>query len=245
MILFTCDTDWASEEVLNFFFDEISKFDSRWLVFATNSYDRFSDLELVGHEIGIHPNFIPSTSRKEMEQEVFKMKTLFPNSKFSRSHSLMSGGPIWDSLKKNDISHDFSYFQPTKLLPENRVLWNGLIQIGYNWEDDYHFHMRNLDLEHNVELIQCENLIVNFHPIHFYLNTITKQDYMFYLENLDNSRLIEQLRQENWQKESGCGKLLLNLLKNRKDAVSESLANYIENLPIQTYSWPKNIEKRF
>lgn len=237
MIFFTADTDWASDEVLNFFFDEISKYEAKWIIFATNSNDRLSDLELAGHEIGIHPNFIPCDSRTAMEKEVLRMKNLFPKSNFSRSHSLMSGGPIWDSLQKNGISHDFSYFQPTKMLPENRILWNGLIQIGYNWEDDYHFHIKDLNANHNVDLLQCNNLIVNFHPIHFYLNTITKKDYLFYLENAENAQIIEEFRKQNWTKDSGCGKLLLSLLQNRNDTVKKSPSEYIQELSIEMYSW--------
>jgi hypothetical protein len=239
MIFFTADTDWASEEVLNFFFDAISKFDARWLIFATNNNDRFAELESEGHEIGIHPNYIPCESRKAMEQEVFRMKNLFPDSRFSRSHSLLTGGPIWDSLQKNEISHDFSYFQPTRLSPENRILWNGLIQIGYNWEDDYHFHVKDFNEKHNLELLTCRNLIVNFHPIHFYLNTISKQDYLFYLENKNNPPKIEQFRKKNWQDKSGCGKLLLSLLKNREDFVRTSLRRHIESMTYQSYPWKK------
>lgn len=237
MILFTADTDWASDEVLNFFFDEISKHDAKWLIFATNKNDRLYDLEFNGHHVGIHPNFIPCNSRSEMEKEVLRMKGIFPHAVFSRSHSLMTGGPIWDGLHKHGITHDFSAFQPEKKLPINRILWNGLTQVGFNWEDDYHFHSQEFDLVGHREIEKTVDLIVNFHPIHFFLNTIKKEDYLFYLKNKENSKLVREFQRKNWSNNIGCGKLLINLLNNRKDAVVSNPVEFVLKLPTEVYPW--------
>lgn len=237
MILFTADLDWASEEVLNFFFDSISKFEAKWIFFATNSNDRFHELEKNGHIIGIHPNFIPCTSRFDMEEEVSRMKDIFPDANFSRSHSLMTGGPIWDSLQKNGITHDFSWFQPIKEMPRNRTLWNGLKQVGFNWEDDYHFHSTDFKLRNQRMIETSQNLIVNFHPIHFFLNTSKREDYKFYLQNRDNSSRIAEFSRVNWSNELGCGRLLINLLENRDDAVNGSFNDFISNLCYEQYPW--------
>jgi len=45
MIIFTADTDWASDYILDFFFNEVEKYNSPWIIFATNKYERFQNLK--------------------------------------------------------------------------------------------------------------------------------------------------------------------------------------------------------
>lgn len=70
-----------------------------------------------------------------MIAEVEKLKNIFPEATYSRSHSLLSGGPIWDALEQNGITHDFTLFNPYSESTCKRILWNGLIQVEFNWED--------------------------------------------------------------------------------------------------------------
>jgi len=149
----------------------------------------------------------------------------------------MSGGPIWDCLQKNGITHDFSWFQPRDVMPQNRLLWNELIQIGYNWEDDYHFHIKNFEFNDHKKILKSGNLIVNFHPIHFYLNTSKKEDYFFYLDNKHNAKKIYEFRKRNWLKKTGCGIILLELLNNRTDAISRDVKEFVLGLPLEKYPW--------
>jgi len=237
MIIFTADTDWADDYILDFFFDEVEKYNSPWIIFATNKYERFQNLKKKGYEIGIHPNFIPCINRSEMNTEVERLKMIFPEATYSRSHSLMSGGPIWDALEKNGITHDFTLFNPYSESTRKRILWNGLIQVEFNWEDDFHFHIQEFNTDHSEKLIKQKDLILNFHPIHFFLNTKSKNDYNEYFSARENKQKISDLQKRNWESGFGCGNLLLNLLQNKRPFPQSSLVDEIEKLQYMDYLW--------
>jgi len=237
MIIFTADTDWADDYILDFFFDEIQKYSSPWIIFATGKYERFQNLKKIGYEIGVHPNFIPCINRSEMISEVKRMKKLFPDAKFSRSHSLMSGGPIWDALEQSGITHDFSLFNPYSKGIRKRILWNGLIQVEFNWEDDFHFHIQDFDDHHLGKLVKQEDIVLNFHPIHFFLNTKNKDDYIEYLSNRDNKIKIVDMHKRNWERTVGCGSILLDLLNSRQSEAQYSIEERIGRIPYMDYLW--------
>lgn len=237
MILFTTDTDWAPDFILNRFFDEIAQYPAKWLIFATNDFDRLKDLVADGNEVGLHPNFVTCSSRTEMLNEVARLKELFPNAVFSRSHSLMSGGPVWDALVRNGITHDFSSFNPFSDQLRKRVLWNGLIQVEFNWEDDYHFHQQELTETDSLKFSGLKELILNFHPVHFFLNTTTKSDYEFYLENRNNKKAIVDFSKRNWEKPVGCGKLLIELLSTQPRGESIAPQSLVESIKFINYIW--------
>ena len=237
MILFTSDTDFAEDFVLDFFFNLINSFNVPWVIFATNYFERFETLRKKGFEIGIHPNFIPCKNREEMISEVEKLKRIFPDARYSRSHSIMSGGPIWDALKTNQITYDFSYFHPYTDILAKRKLWNDLIQIQYNWEDDYHFHIKEFE-KNDIERIQnSKQIIVDFHPIHVYLNTKNKKDYLEYLKFKHDKEMVEKFHKENWKYGYGCGNFLLEILENQEIQKVINIQDYIQNMHELNYHW--------
>jgi hypothetical protein len=237
MIIYTADTDWADEYILDFFFNEVEKYNSPWIIFATNKYERFQNLKKKGYEIGIHPNFISCINRSEMIAEVERLKKIFPEATYSRSHSLLSGGPIWDALEQSGITHDFTLFNPYSESTRKRILWNGLIQVEFNWEDDFHFHIKDFNVDHSARIIKKKDLILNFHPIHFFLNTKSKNDYLEYLSVRDNRQKIGDLQKRNWESGFGCGNLLLELLQSKPSTPQSSLVDEIERLQYMDYLW--------
>jgi len=172
-----------------------------------------------------------------MNAEVERLKMIFPEATYSRSHSLLSGGPIWDALEQSGITHDFTLFNPYSESTRKRILWNGLIQVEFNWEDDFHFHIEDFNVDHSARIIKKKDLILNFHPIHFFLNTKSKNDYIEYLSARGNKQKIADLQKRNWDSGFGCGNLLIKLLHNKPSENQYSIIEKINRLPSMGYLW--------
>ena len=87
---FTSDIDWASEEVLQTFFQNIPLEEIKLTTFVTHQSDIIENLyqnKLL--ERGIHPNFLPDSSHGNSFWEVIETcKTFAPEAVCSRSHRL-------------------------------------------------------------------------------------------------------------------------------------------------------------
>jgi hypothetical protein len=93
-------------------------------------------------------------------------------------------------------------------------LWNGLIRIPYNWEDDVHWSYGYGFEDCKMELDDDELIIFDFHPIHIFINTENKYRYNEAKKHYsDHVKLLEYRNKEV----PGTRDLLLYLLKNCKN----------------------------
>ena len=168
-----------------------------------------------------------------MIAEVERLKKIFPEATYSRSHSLLSGGPIWDALEQSGITHDFTLFNPYSESTRKRILWNGLIQVEFNWEDDFHFHIKDFNVDHSARIIKKKDLILNFHQAIALKILICIE----YLSVRDNRQKIGDLQKRNWESGFGCGNLLLELLQSKPSMPQSSLVDEIEKLQYMDYLW--------
>lgn len=234
-MILTSDIDWAPEYVLEFFFSELEMYDASWIIFATGNSKILESLDKKKFTIGIHPNFLGCRSMQEVEKVVINLLNLYPNARYSRSHSLITGGPIWSALQKYGIEIDFSLFTPWDQKIIKTQLWNGLQQVSFNWEDDYQMASGRA-LEDQLDLINKKNQIIfNFHPIHFYLNSSSLTDYNEIKLNFDDRIKIENTHSRNWESKYGVGKLLidiLNLYRSKGPAIENSIETTLKLLPL-------------
>jgi len=231
MNLFSSDVDWAPEEVIEDTISLFNNFNVKCTFFCThqsavlNSISQSPDFEL-----GIHPNFLPllngeKTSIEEVIQRILKV---VPSAKGVRSHSLVQSTPLTEKFKEFGLE-----YESNTLLPYwNRIrpikLWNGIIRLPINFEDDVHFMYRkgfqDCGLNHKGGGLN----IFSFHPIHIFLNTDSVATYNLARKHYQDSKELIKYRNKTVY---GTRDLLIDLLKGDRANFNESFtfSEYIDN----------------
>ena len=189
-IFLTIDIDWAHEQIIAEIIELIHKYKIYTTFFVTNESEvlfKWRNSNYVDY--GIHPNFKPLLASKELNKytidgEVCKLMKICPNAKAVRAHALIQGSPFQNTYKDFGLTHESNVFIPCyseiKLMPYK--LWNDLISIPYGWEDDAVFFGEKefSDYANPVNYIQKFQtglLVLDFHPIHIFLNTESTKRY--------------------------------------------------------------------
>jgi len=190
----TLDIDWAPDFAILDTVELLLKYNVVATILVTHDSPAVRELlKEKNFEIGIHPNFNPllngSKEKGENAKQVIeKLLEIIPNPKVVRSHSITSNSHIQDYFKEYKITHDLNTFIPTgadmKLKPF--FSWNGLIKVPYCWEDDVHLLYKQIGIideePKSIQIMSNVGLkVINFHPIHIYLNTES-------LDRYENSR---------------------------------------------------------
>ena len=89
-ICLTFDIDWDSDEVIEGTLDIIFKYGINATIFATHKTKVLNNLPK-NIEIGIHPNF---SNIIKAEDEIKKLKDIYPQAVSLRSHSLTNSSRI-------------------------------------------------------------------------------------------------------------------------------------------------------
>ncbi len=175
----TIDVDWAQDAILADTLQLLIDYDVSATIFATHKTPLLEGLsEKI--EVGIHPNFNDLLMGKggNFQKVIDDLMTHFPSAKGVRSHSLTQSSHILNYFVSIGLTYDSNLF-----LPYQNVApffhFNGFVRIPYHWEDDYHYGIGrtfdtvglNLDDHHSWN-------ILNFHPIHVFLNTENQDRYI-------------------------------------------------------------------
>jgi hypothetical protein len=182
MIAFTMDIDWAPEEVIEDALSLFKKNNIKCTLFSTHQSDVIQSSDLSLFEIAIHPNFNPlfsCESKRKAEEILDELLTLYPDAKGVRSHSMTQSTPLLKLFKEKGLIYDSNQFLPYDYSMKPYLSWDGLIRIPYSWEDDVHFlYKKSFDYE-IFDTYHPDNLyVLDFHPIHVYLNTDSEKTYL-------------------------------------------------------------------
>jgi len=214
MNLFTSDIDWAPEEVIADTLDLFSKYNVKCTLFCTHESKVIKSIDNdENFELGIHPNFMPifngdNTSITKIIEDILKV---VPKSKGVRSHSMVQSTPLLNIFKEYGLKYEANTLLPYWGEIHPTRLWNGLIKVPHNFEDDIHFMFNNsfkdcyLDLGINNLNIFC------FHPIHVFLNTDAESTYLNAKKFYKDSKRLKKFKNN---KEFGTRDLLVQLLEN-------------------------------
>lgn len=186
----TIDMDWASDDILLDTLDLIQEFGatSNWMV--THSTPVLNDLrEMSNVELGIHPNFNgllegqDSRGFTSARAVMNEMVELVPEAKVIRSHSVAQSSPLMDLWAELGFSHDVNMFIPSGSgnVCQPWKSHNGMTRVPYIWEDDvWCLYTKSDQPELSPDEIVANRpgvVVVNFHPIHVYLNTESLERY--------------------------------------------------------------------
>jgi hypothetical protein len=133
-------------------------------------------------ELGIHPNFLPNSTQGANPHDVLTTcLALVPGARSMRTHGLVQSTPLLDLvLRHAAIQTDVSIFLPhAPRVEPAEYWWQGrmLLRIPYVWEDDFEME-RPQPCWNLTPLLDRPGIrIVDFHPIHVYLNSADLRAY--------------------------------------------------------------------
>lgn len=195
MIAFTADVDWAPEEVIA---DTIGLFETYGVhctFFATHRSETLLQCNRELFEIGLHPNFNPLFQGKGGNADgiMDELVAWYPESECVRSHSLTQSGWLLNKFKEKGMLYEVNHFLPYHHNLYPFTLWNGMVRIPFNWEDDYHFALGYSFDDSGIDLGDAGLKIFNFHPIHVFLNSENNDRYLRIKDEMHN---IPKLKHE-------------------------------------------------
>lgn len=222
MIVFTSDIDWAPELIIQDTVDLFGKHGAKCTFFATHKSDLLLSLPTSEFEVGLHPNFnellngssVHGNSQTIME----KLLESYPHSKGVRSHSLTQSSQLLELFKKLGLVYESNQFVPYQQCQPHR-LWNGLLRLPYNWEDDVHWlYGRKFDSTgFNVD---TDTIVADFHPIHVFLNTDCEERYNSARKYYQSPKDLRKFQNRNG---AGARTLLISLLEAQAEIGLPSL----------------------
>jgi hypothetical protein len=175
-VCLTLDLDWAPDHVLEDTRALLAEAGLPATIFATHHTPGVVALtNLAGVEMGVHPNFLGAPD----ENATFsRLLSDFPGAVGVRNHLLFYHSrllPLFAHKGMRYFSNDLMFLQPD-LAPFYD--WSGLIRLPIYWEDDV--HCLYFDNRFGIDTLRLEQpgmKILNFHPVHLFLNTREEAEY--------------------------------------------------------------------
>lgn len=219
-IFLTFDMEWANDEVLNWFYEILCKYDIRGTINVTHRTKLIEEWRKEGRlEFGIHPNFnkfLSGDGTGNFKTVIKDLKEIVPDAITVRSHSLVSSNVLSKAFSEFGFKYESNTFITPNcsinIFPQIDVF--GLTQVPIVFEDDLFlasgqntlpsWYLDNLNME----------LVFNFHPIHLFLNTDNMQRYeLAKVYNSDYRRLKEYVNSKN----NGIFNFFENLVRYAKE----------------------------
>ncbi len=233
----TLDVDWAPDFAIDFVANLLieSKVRATWFItHESPAIERLREHPYL-FELGIHPNFLPGSTHGKSDLEVLKhCMSLVPQARVVRTHGLVQSSNLLEMfVDQTPIRLDVSLFLPhaSALAPVTYYWENGkrLIRLPYVWEDDFEMVRpnSNWDLE---KLFQVGSglMIMDFHPIHIFLNSSTLAPYRAVRSGGQLGDLSEQHVSKYIQVGYGAGYAFQSALNYMKDRHMTNLESFLE-----------------
>jgi hypothetical protein len=224
MIILTFDIDWAPDAVVADTLELLAAHGARATLFATHDTAVLRGVEADGLEVGIHPNFNPllGGGGGSADDVLDAILDLYPGARGVRSHSMLQSSPLLAKFAERGLRYDANHFLPYQPI-HPFTLWTGMVRIPYNWEDDVHWaYGRSFD-DAGLELDAWPLCVLDFHPVHVYLNTEREARYAAARPHYQDAAALR--RHRNTTGVPGARDLLLEVLRrSRAHTASTTLA---------------------
>ena len=181
-LVLTIDIDWAHDAVIGDLAEIIAAHGVAATWFVTHRTPMLREIAAMPRqELGIHPNFNPfldGGGKDDPTGIVGRLRDIVSDPRSVRSHSLTRSSRLAKLFRDHGLTHESNYLLPP-LLGASLHPWRdfaGLIQVPIRWEDDVRLLDASLGepVDHHGSL---SPLVVDFHPIHVFLNTSSITEY--------------------------------------------------------------------
>jgi len=177
-ICLTFDTDWVNDFVLQKTVDILRHYKLKATFFATHDSSLLRSLNPECFEIALHPNFETTDGYYDLTT-LDSLKTIYPSAVGMRSHTLFFSSrliPRIETLGLRYESNIFLWHHPNLQVVDRT---KNLKSIPFIWSDDKHVELEKaftLDAIPNLKMGGLK--VLNFHPIHVFLNTCSQNHYL-------------------------------------------------------------------
>lgn len=224
------DIDWASEDVLECYFQNMLAYEQRTTLFVTHPSERIDHVFKMGLiDRGIHPNFMQQSSHGDTFKEIAETCIkLAPESYGFRSHRAFDVTDITHMLY-NDYGYRYVSNQITILQPLVRpiVHESGLVNFPVFFEDGTHlYNQLDLSIDSYKKLVASPGLkILSFHPMNYVFNSPSYR----YMRGIKDSLSREQF--------NNIDKHTISRLQNNNRGIKNFIDDLIEFIAIKGYKW--------
>ncbi|WP_293865651.1 hypothetical protein [uncultured Alsobacter sp.] len=181
-LVLTIDIDWAHDTVIADLAGIVAEHGVAATWFVTHDTPVLREITAIPRQdLGLHPNFNPlldGTGSGNARAVVGALHDLVPDARCVRGHSLARSSRIAQVLVEHGITHESNHMIPPTVAPalEPWRDFSGLIHAAIRWEDDVRLLDASLGEPADHLGIVCP-FVVDFHPIHVFLNTTTIAEY--------------------------------------------------------------------
>lgn len=227
VITFDCEwaPDFVLEDVSSILIDNNVK--ATW--FVTNESPIIKKIGKNSlFELGIHPNFFPGSSHgKTIDEVLTNMKKIVPHAKSIRTHRLIQSSPMLKKFQEYGIENDVSILLPNtiNIVPHFFKHYN-LYRFPFFWEDDVELAENKITTFYESIFSNNGMKILNFHPIHIYLNSINSLNY----NKMQKHVGLEQLNKSNAKEFINKGFGEMEVFKKIILSLHDNESNTIQNL---------------
>ncbi len=187
----TIDIDWAHDTVVNYLISILDDYDIQCTIFCTHKINLLSTKK---HELALHPNF---SKEKSDYQVVKELMEIYPEAIGTRSHRLYFDSGLIDIYNKFGLVYDSNYYMPRQLV-RPFVMHKGIVELPLYFSDDAPIaDVESLPLN-NKDLQNNGLIILNYHPIHVFLNSKSYVDYERAKAYSQNPEELLKFRNKDW-----------------------------------------------
>lgn len=173
----TFDVDWAPEGAIAVVLEEMRKANAKGTFFATHASPLLQAAHGTQFEVGLHPNF--NNAAGDFDTPLRTLKEAYPNARGGRSHSLFVSSHILQLYRKYGLQYESNNFMPMHQHLHPVMRFPRFVSIPFYWSDDRLEVYDFFDLD-TLQLDSPGLKVLNFHPIHVFMNTSSEQHYLSY-----------------------------------------------------------------
>jgi hypothetical protein len=203
-VFITIDIDWAHDAVIKDTLSLLTQFNSKATILITHATPLLEEMRKNANlELGIHPNLEQDIGEFDdlaslAEKRISDLKSIVPEAITLRSHSTTNSSRIAEVARNHGIQFDLNYFMEfhKQFYFTHWKLWNGITRAPYIWTDDVYIAETKKEFDQTLrEIISWSGIkVINFHPIHIFLNSHKKSEYENSKKYREKPEILSRLR---------------------------------------------------
>ena len=225
--ILTLDCDWAPDFVLADVLERVARKGAHATIFVTHPTPVIKGLGPEGRlELGWHPNFLHGSSHGGTPEAVADyLAAIVPKARSMRTHGLVTGTALFREFLTvaPHLRYDSSVYLPgQKHLSGSDMRFGGKARIKrfpIAWEDDCHLMEQGGFPFRLAEIPTLGTCVVDFHPIHVWLNTADLKVY----QKLKTMGPLQDLKEKDLKPLRNKGQGIATVFEQALDTLDFSL----------------------